>query len=330
MTINNESITVKNILGINKENPIYSILNFKFFILLCSSFFLTSCGHWGWEDVESDYKSELNVIGFISSYTTIPSRIIVEKTLGLDEPTSVWVEGTDTVWYGEGPEDYYLCCGYRKSLYGIDSADVIVSDGVTDYHFHPLTNIEEDDWRARRRFNWYYDTTNTFQPQPETTYNLTVTTPDNMVLTGEVTTPSQVEIIDDYEHTPDTLNAGIPFGIHWQNYDGHGYVSVNPVDSWFCGMHFKRYFSAGETQLTTPHENCLDDLDDYYDPDTVMIEVIGMDENYHNYFVKYSGEDDFVDFILGGGSSGDSFGVQGGLGVFGAITVDRIYRIMKP
>ncbi len=298
-------------------------------VLFIIPLILASCGHWGWEDVESDYESELNVIGIISLDEIIPSRIIVEKTLGLDEQTSVWVEGTDTVFYGEGPDDYYLCCGYQKSLYGIGDAEVIISDGTSDFSFHPDTKYTEGDYEARRQFNWYYDTTGTFQPQPETTYYLTVNTFDSMVLKGEVTTPSQVEIIDDYDHTPDTLSTRIPFEVHWLGYNGPGNVNIYPTgeDYWFYGVHMRGIFNEGSSYWTSRHE---DDGSDDWDPDTVTVEVVGMDENYYNYFVKHSGEDDFVDFILGGGSSGESFGVEGGLGVFGAISVDRMYRIMNP
>ncbi len=291
----------------------------------------SSCGHWGWEDVESDYESELSVIGFISLDETLPSQIIVERTLRLDEPTYELIPGTDTVWYGNGPNDFYLCCTHQRSLYGIGDAEVIVSDGISDYSFYPRTDIEEGDYISRGRFNWYYDTTGTFQPLPETTYYLTVTALDSMILTGEVTTPSQIHIVDDYEHTPDTLNAGVSFEVTWQNYDGPGSAIVSPLNpSYYCGVWMMGEFQEGSNSWVSPHEQCDGGGGEFWDPDTVQIEIIGMENNYYDYFIKHSGEDDFIDFIMGGGNTGASFGVEGGIGVFGAITVDRIYRVMKP
>jgi hypothetical protein len=55
---------------------------------------------------------------------------------------------------------------------------------------------------------------------------------------------------------------------------------------------------------------------------------MSMDSNYHNYFLKYGdpeADQEFSSLFLGQGGSGRSFGILGGIGVFGAVGFDRHY-----
>ena len=66
------------------------------------------------------------------------------------------------------------------------------------------------------------------------------------------------------------------------------------------------------------------------EPDSILIEVRAMDENYYDYFIRYGSGDDFSSFALGQGSSSRSVGIEGGIGVFCAIATDRVYRVFAP
>ena len=55
---------------------------------------------------------------------------------------------------------------------------------------------------------------------------------------------------------------------------------------------------------------------------------MSMDENYFNYFIKYSDSEFTSSF--GSGGSGRSFGVIGGIGVFGSVAADHHSMIMIP
>ena len=59
-----------------------------------------------------------------------------------------------------------------------------------------------------------------------------------------------------------------------------------------------------------------------------VIKVEVFNKNYFDYFIKYS-ETEFTS-SFGSGGSGRSFGIEGGIGVFGSITIDRHSMIMIP
>ena len=55
-----------------------------------------------------------------------------------------------------------------------------------------------------------------------------------------------------------------------------------------------------------------------------------MDYNYYEYFIVGSG-DSFENFLFeGGGNSGQSWGIEGGYGIFGSYSSDKLYRILLP
>ena len=109
--------------------------------------------------------------------------------------------------------------------------------------------------------------------------------------------------------------------------DGKLIVSVDPnaiisnqldgiVDAVLCDS--QREKGAGGTGETN----------DYETEDFLLINLMSMDNNYHNYFLKYGGDGEdkeFSSLFLGQGGSGRSFGIQGGIGLFGSIGFDRHY-----
>ena len=129
-----------------------------------------------WEDVSSDYESELNVFAFISLDETIPTFVQVRQTLGLEGSVYEFI-GYDTL-YNEDSSDYYIY-EVTESRYAVEDADVTISDGVTEYE---LTLFDEDslyeieDWWRFNNF-WsggvYIDSFGLFVPEPNKDYFLT-------------------------------------------------------------------------------------------------------------------------------------------------------------
>ena len=50
---------------------------------------------------------------------------------------------------------------------------------------------------------------------------------------------------------------------------------------------------------------------------------MSMDNNYFDYFIRYGEDPEFSSLFLGEGGSGRSFGIEGGIGIFGAVLFDR-------
>ena len=169
-----------------------------------------------WEDVSSDYESELNVFAFISLDETIPPFVQVRQTLGLEG--SVEFIGYDTL-YNEDSSDYYIY-EVTESRYAVEDADVTISDGVTEYE---LTLFDEDSlyeiegwWRFNNFWSGgvYIDSFGLFVPEPNKDYFLTVTASDGRELTGEVTTPPIPEI--KLESVPDSIDANTSYTIKFK------------------------------------------------------------------------------------------------------------------
>ena len=283
-----------------------------------------------WEDMpESNFTEQLNVMAIISLDRANPSLVAVHKTLPLTGPESVWA-GRDTVWYGEGPDDYWNDERY-ESLYAVHGATVIISDGINSFEFHEPSEADTT-WE---KLKWaeealYVDTLGLFSPQPMTTYTLEVVAPEGHVITGEVTTPPIPAI--NGEGLPDTLEQRKPFTLSWTlDHDTRTAVWTQALNYWLCGADQYAIMPANTREWTSEVENCSDwYLGEGNEPDSILIEVRAMDENYYDYFVRYGSGDDFSSFALGQGSSIRSVGVEGGIGVFCAIATDRIYRIFKP
>jgi len=285
-----------------------------------------------WEDVSSDYESELNVFAFISLNDSIPSFVQVRQTLGLEGPA--WeVVGYDTVWYGEGPYDYWINT-ILKSRYTVEDAQVLISDGETEYELtliDPDSMYEMEDWWRYSNF-WsggiYIDSLGLFIPEPEQTYFLKVTTLDGRELTGEVTTPPIPEIIE--ESVPDSIDANTSYTIEFKPMPDHYGKIITSTDNWICGSQQSGFLEKGDSTWTASVEDCGGDPWGWDQPDTLVIKLFSIDDNYYDYFVKHGFDDEFVNLLMGAGGSGPAFGVEGGLGTFCAVAMDRVETIIVP
>ena len=64
------------------------------------------------------------------------------------------------------------------------------------------------------------------------------------------------------------------------------------------------------------------------EPAPFIIRLMTMDENYYEYFIKGE-EGKYSNFLLGSGTTaGQSVGIEGGLGVFGAVASSKVQRVI--
>jgi hypothetical protein len=79
--------------------------------------------------------------------------------------------------------------------------------------------------------------------------------------------------------------------------------------------------------LHTDYGYCGDGSSDY---ETLGIRFMAMDDNYYQYFARERFKD-FSNFLFEtSGTSGQSIGIEGGFGVFGAFASDTLTRVLSP
>ena len=79
--------------------------------------------------------------------------------------------------------------------------------------------------------------------------------------------------------------------------------------------------------LQTDYGYCGEGTPDY---ETIRIRFMAMDDNYYQYFARERVKE-FSNFLFGtSGTSGQSIGIEGGFGVFGAFASDTLTRVLSP
>jgi hypothetical protein len=300
-------------------------------LILIATFFM-SCGDWGWQSVESDHESTLNVFALLvaepdSSY----GFVIVNQTLRLQDIEKVYL-GSDTVYYGQdSSEDFYIDDVY-KSGYDVLDATVIISHGDTNWIFY-----DEPDsiWYSYDNESKYIDTTDTFHPIPGETYNLLVETPDGRSVSGSVTVPLRPNIRE--ESVSDSVSNKAPYSVAFSPVSDNGIFRIKTYLKYenysYCGSDQSGIIASEmDTIWTSRVKDCGDWWGNAEDgPVAFQITLESIEPNYYAYFIENGDEDEFISFILGdGGSTGKSFGIEGGYGLFGAISSDKIERIFVP
>lgn len=296
-------------------------------LLLTIIITLAMCNNWGWEEIQSDQESQLNVFGLVSLDTSLMSFVQVRQTLNLGEDEDVLI-ATDTVWYGGSPYDFVFEETYR-SKFTVDSAIVTISDGSQIVHFYPVyteddySGYYENEYLFIKKVNVIYlDTLHMFTPQPQMNYYLEVTAPDGRRVTGSLITPAQPTL--EKQSVPDTLHVlksfTVPFAAQDDNYQIlrtiiEGKVGENEV-----------IIEPGKTSWSSLPES-FSEIDNEDFSCRMEIRLTAMDDNYYRYFVQKPLDDKFVSFVLGEANSGLACGIEGGFGLFGAIAVDHIFRI---
>jgi hypothetical protein len=178
---------------------------------------------------------------------------------------------------------------------------------------------------------------NDLNPQPGETWTLNVTTPGGLSVTGETIVPPLPQIFN--EELPDTFQLNQTMEITWQpiadNYqimNVGNYLGYFGYDDYYggvnCGLRQENIIKP-EEELWTYRRDIFDgNFDQECDENQFFLNLMSMDNNYFDYFIRY-GEVEFTsDF--GSGGSGRSFGIDGGIGVFGSVAIDRHWIPMIP
>jgi hypothetical protein len=314
---------------------------------------IVSCGNWGWEAIDTDNEEKLNIFGLISLDDSVSSFIIVHKTLDTAGPDAEIV-GYDTIYYdawewynddtGMFERDTFwydppYITSLSESLYIVRDATVTVSDGSQTYSFirSPQDRSGQNYW-YRDIFSdpgIYLNTDGNFIPLPNTEYTLTITTPGGHHLSGSLTTPAIPRIRR--SDLPDTLSINSLFDVTW-NYNGDfnstittGFASQD-WERYVCGISQFGLMEPGDTTWTSSVDSwCLEDNPNEDAVAPIGIRLRYLDANYYRYFLASDSELEAIsNFLIGEGSVGTAYGVEGGFGVFGAMSADWISRYATP
>jgi len=289
-------------------------LNFNMKIkIIILSLFIFGCGEWGAVLVSSDYKPVLNIFGLLTQDES-GSFIIVTRTANLDENIN---------------SDYYDYYNDNPANINIYSAEVYIIKEDNDSMKFELTNSNNNYYNTNQYTN------DDFIPLPNTTYFLSVSDSiSGLSAKGELTTPNFPQL--NMMELPDTLTINKPFTLNWipsQNNMGISiYKENNHFEEFVCINNENRYYEMNDSTDIFKLELC----DYYYDAEfnnefisSVNIQLREYDKNYFDYFVLYD-EDEFMNFLIGQpGSTAKSFGIEGGLGVFGSFITVNEFKFIK-
>ena len=288
-----------------------------------------------WEDVQADHEPELNILGILSGDSLVTSFVRVHRTLRVDEAADILMR--DTI-FGNVVVSY-------ASRFVVRDAEVTVSNGTKDYVFLFMTSVENDE--RENLYEAYVYNGEDLNPHPGEKWTLSVTTLGGLSATGETMVPPVPQL--NKEQLPDSFNINQTMNITWAAQpDNYQLVNVRNYQSYFfnddydteegksydsCGFWQQLAVSPGDTAWTYRRDICeetvsIGETNDYETEDFLLINLMSMDRNYHNYFLKYGGDgedEEFSSLFLGQGGSGRSFGIQGGIGIFGSIGFDRHY-----
>jgi hypothetical protein len=294
-------------------------------------FIFISCGNWGWESIDTDNEEQLNVFGLISLDDSLESFVVVHKTLD--------TAGPDEVIVGE---DIYGFPIY-ESLYVVKDATVTISDETQEYVFKrsPSGNSPSEEYFGSIDIfsdpAIYLNTDQSFSPQPNTNYDLHITTPDGLELSGSLTTPPIPEINE--SALDDTLSIKNLFQISWIDKGEYtATIATGSIgtywDSRICGMEQSGLVQAGDTTWNSTFQSwCYEYIEEPPTTESASLDIRlrYLDENYYKYFLASDEGGDFISNIfVGPGGIGSAYGVEGGYGVFGAISADWTKRIATP
>jgi len=316
---------------------------------------LLSCGNWGWESIDTDNQERLNVFGLISLDDSLPSFVIVHKTLDTAGPDQIAVRH-DTVYF-EAWEYYNNDTGQYEhdttwynppwirtvyeSKYIVKNASVVISDAEDSYRFErseDTSSTSEIQYYISNIFQdpaIYLSQDSSFIALPDHDYTLEITTPDGLSLNGTVHTPPRPEIIE--STLADTLSLRNLFQISW-HYAGDYSATIvmgnksNSWDSYICGMEQSGVIEPGDTTWNSQLDSwCYEDNPDTNTFADIAIRLWLMDDNYDKYFLTTDSDvENISNFLIGEGSIGTAYGVEGGFGVFGAISADWVRRTVTP
>jgi len=302
----------------------------RFIIISLLSFTLFGClslaPELEWEDVKSDHDPVLNVFGLLSADSILTSFVRVHRTLDMEEAadslTRDTIGGNTFISY--------------TSRFIIRDAEVIVSNGENEFLFEYTDYSFDLNGSLSEVYQYQGDD---LYPQPGETWTLNVTTPGGLSVTGETIIPPLPQISS--EELPDSFQLDQTMEITWQpmadNYqimNIGNYLGYFGYDDYYgggfsCGLWQENIIKPEEESWTYRRDICDESYYQEWDEDLLLLNLMSMDNNYFDYFIRY-GEVEFSGSTIGEGGSGRSFGIDGGIGVFGSVAIDRHWIPMIP
>ena len=295
----------------------------RFIIISSLSFTLIGCLSLApdleWEDVTSDHDPVLNVFGLLSADSILTSFVRVHRTLDMEEAadslTRDTIGGNTFISY--------------TSRFIIRDAEVIVSNGENEFLFEYTDYSFDLNGSLSEVYQYQGDD---LYPQPGETWTLNITTPGGLSVTGETIIPPLPQISS--EELPDSFQLDQTMDITWQpmadNYqimNIGNYLGYFGYDDYYgggfsCGLWQENIIKPEEVSWTYRRDICDESYDQEWDEDLLLLNLMSMDNNYFDYFIKF-GEVEFSSSTIGEGGFGRSFGIDGGIGVFGSVAIDR-------
>jgi len=302
----------------------------RFIIISLLSFTLIGCLSLApdleWEDVTSNHDPVLNVFGLLSADSILTSFVRVHRTLDMEEAadslTRDTIGGNTFISY--------------TSRFIIRDAEVIVSNGENEFLFEYTDYSFDLNGSLSEVYQYQGDD---LYPQPGETWTLNITTPGGLSVTGETIIPPLPQISS--EELPDSFQLDQTMDITWQpmadNYqimNIGNYLGYFGYDDYYgggfsCGLWQENIIKPEEESWTYRRDICDESYYQEWDEDLLLLNLMSMDNNYFDYFIRY-GEVEFSSSTIGEGGSGRSFGIDGGIGVFGSVAIDRHWIPMIP
>ena len=302
----------------------------RFIIISLLSFTLIGCLSLApdleWEDVTSNHDPVLNVFGLLSADSILTSFVRVHRTLDMEEAADSLTR--DTIGGN-------ILISYT-SRFIIKDAEVIVSNGENEFLFEYTDYSFDLNGSLSEVYQYQGDD---LYPQPGETWTLNVTTPGGLSVTGETIIPPLPQISS--EELPDSFQLDQTMEITWQpmadNYqimNIGNYLGYFGYDDYYgggfsCGLWQENIIKPEEESWTYRRDICDESYYQEWDEDLLLLNLMSMDNNYFDYFIRY-GEVEFSSSTIGEGGSGRSFGIDGGIGVFGSVAIDRHWIPMIP
>ncbi len=272
-----------------------------------------------WEDVMSDHDPVLNVFGLLSADSILTSFVRVHRTLDMEETADSLTR--DTIGGN-------IFISYT-SRFIIRDAEVIVSNGENEFLFEYTDYSFDLNGSLSEVYQYQGDD---LYPQPGETWTLNVTTPGGLSVTGETIIPPLPQISS--EELPDSFQLDQTMEITWQpmadNYqimNIGNYLGYFGYDDYYgggfsCGLWQENIIKPEEESWTYRRDICDESYYQEWDEDLLLLNLMSMDNNYFDYFIKFR-EVEFSSSTIGEGGFGRSFGIDGGIGVFGSVAIDR-------
>jgi len=295
----------------------------RFIIISSLSFTLIGCLSLApdleWEDVTSDHDPVLNVFGLLSADSILTSFVRVHRTLDMEEAADSLTR--DTIGGN-------IFISYT-SRFIIRDAEVMVSNGENEFLFEYTDYSFDLNGSLSEVYQYQGDD---LYPQPGETWTLNITTPGGLSVTGETIIPPLPQISS--EELPDSFQLDQTMEITWQpmadNYqimNIGNYLGYFGYDDYYgggfsCGLWQENIIKPEEESWTYRRDICDESYDQEWDEDLLLLNLMSMDNNYFDYFIKF-GEVEFSSSTIGEGGFGRSFGIDGGIGVFGSVAIDR-------